>query len=148
MFTNVLLVVDGSTSVTKLIPLVNKVAGTKTSLTVIYVLDAGWVQILGDEWLSNSSTRQSFFQYMEKSRAQEAQAVLDELTTHLVNSVQQCKGQVVEGEPNKVLIATIKEQGPFDLVVLPHPSSAKANGIKLALDRLCKKITCPVLIGP
>jgi hypothetical protein len=147
MFKDILLVLDGSSSVAKLLPLIHKLVGAKTSLTVIYVLDAGWGKLLGDEWISNSSTRRTFFHYMEKKRAQEAQAVLDDLTSQLASSVQQLKCSVAEGEPHRILVTTVKERGPFDLVVLPHPSGANGNGVKLKLDRLCKTITCPVMIS-
>jgi len=143
MFTDILLALDSSTPVTKLVPVINKLAGVKTSLTVIYIHPADWEQLLGDEWLSTTATRQSFLRYMEQKSAQQAQWVLDDLTRQLT-AVCQINCLVANGKPDKVLVSTTKEQGPFDLVVLPRTFS----GCKLKLDRLCKKITCPVIIFP
>lgn len=146
MFNNILLVLDQSSSAAQLLPLVSKLVGTETDLTVIYILDAGWSEILGDEWLSNNVTRRTFLRYMEQQQSLEAKSQLDYLTKQLSKLVGKLRSQVVEGRPEKILVAAVKEQGPFDLIVIPHPRAG--NGIKLKLDRLCKKITCPVLVAP
>lgn len=146
MFNNILLVLDQSSSAAQLLPLVSKLVGTETDLTVIYILDAGWSEILGDEWLSNNVTRRTFLRYMEQQQSLEANSQLDYLTKQLSKLVGKLRSQVVEGRPEKILVAAVKEQGPFDLIVIPHPRAG--NGIKLKLDRLCKKITCPVLVAP
>lgn len=148
MFANLLLVLHSSTAMTKLPRLVSRLAGPNTTCTLLYILDDSWDQLVGDEWISNHSVRQGFFQYMDKKSAQQAKAALDHLVHQLADSVPQLTCRLVQGEPQRVITTTVSGQDDFDLLVLPYPSGGRINGVKLKLDRLYKQITCPVLILP
>lgn len=145
MFNHILLILDGSLELNSVVPLIKNLAGTTTKITAIYIIDAGWRQILGDEWLSTVKTRRCFFSYMEDHQVKDAQAVLaglgKQLDAYIVNT------QVKVGEPQKIVASAFTKHSPFDLLVIPRPDK-KPWAVNLKIEKLLKKINCSLLIAP
>jgi hypothetical protein len=145
----ILLILDSCTNISATIAIVQKLLVADAKLTAIYIIDSGWSNILGDEWISNTTTRNNFLKYMEHQKYQEASNI-----TNALEQYAKVKGITVNtiikaGVPQKIVVTAFSEYGPFDLVILPYPTKKFVEGtIRLKTDAILRELSCPILIGP
>lgn len=149
MFKNILLVADGSASAQKAVLLAVRLAVIHGArMTALYVIDAGWRNILGDEWISSEESRRRFFRYMEGDKAARGRQVLEDIAERGAASGLQVKTLTKTGSPDRVVAELWKEQGPFDLVVVPHPSGRNVEGAAgIKAEKIARELSATVLIG-
>lgn len=150
MFEKILLVLDGSPASSGAITLAVTLAKDyRARLTALYVIDGGWKNILGDEWISSEGARRGFFRYMEGEQVHQASRSLEEAVKRGRSCGLEVHTLVRTGPPLRVVVSTGRELGPFHLVVLPHPSGRAAEGaVRINAVKAVRKLACPVLIGP
>lgn len=147
----ILLITDGSPSADAAAQMATEMSLTlKLPLRVIFILDEGWNNFLGDEWINTSSTRMRFFHWFEDGLHKHSEEVLAEAA----NKAKE-KGAVVEtelkiGKTEKVIIDQTLETETA-LLFLPNPfatAPAATAGLRYNLQSLAKKIKCPIYVGP
>jgi hypothetical protein len=145
-----LLVLDGSPASAGSITLAVTVAECHRSrLTALYVIDGGWKNILGDEWISSEGARRSFFRYMEGDQRRRADMSLEEAVIKCRSRGLEVETLVRTGPPLQVVVSAGRELGPFHLLVLPHPTGRAAEGaVRINAEKAARELACPVLIGP
>lgn len=143
MIERILLILDRSTSIDSSLTLVDKLLGPGSSMTVLNIIDSGWKNILGDEWISNRTTQNNFFQYMENNYYREALQLNDTFNKWAKGNEIALNTLITTGVPQKLVIETFTEDGPFDLVILPT-----GGAIKLEAGTLAKKLGCPIIVNP
>jgi nucleotide-binding universal stress UspA family protein len=122
----------------------------KTSLTGLFILDKGWRDLLGDEWIVNSGTRNSFYQWFEGGIKDHAEKVLREFRLQAERLGVPAETQIKAGHAEKIIAAAV-ETAPTALLVLPNPFYAKPPaeaGLKFNLNKLARLVVCPILLGP
>ncbi|MBM7854873.1 hypothetical protein JOC37_001251 [Desulfohalotomaculum tongense] len=137
MLIKILLVVDGSSSPTKIISFLDKLKGKHLNLTAVYVINNRWQNILGDEWISSKRTRGNFFRYMEKKQQQEAGQILDKIIKKAQAMNLPISTLFKTGQPQQAVLSAYTSLGPFDIVVLPS-----------TMKNTARVLTCPVFTGP
>ena len=120
--------------------------GTLFHLTVVPDF---WKGMMGDDWLNNASTRDTYARHVEAELAREIEAHRRELA-HAVQSaelVYECK--TVLGKPAECLIAYANEVKP-DLIVIGSPRPKGRPGIRsrMHLDTLAAALDAPLLLIP
>ncbi len=150
MFQKMLLVLDGSPGSPAAAEIALELARTyRAAVTALYIVDLGWRNLLGDEWISGEGVRRVFFRYMERELEKKARQVLAETARRGRNRRLQVDTALETGNPYRVLTSTCRELGPFDLVILPNPSGKPAEGaVKINVQKAARELGCPILIGP
>jgi len=150
LFQKILLVLDGSPAARKASDLALELAALhRAALTALFIVDGGWKNILGDEWISSAGLRDSFFLYMDQKIEGSARDLLAEAAGKGGCLGLQVATLIRTGVPEQVLLSTWLELGPFDLVILPNPSGRRAEGaVKINLQKAARKLAVPLLIGP
>ncbi|MEG6615040.1 hypothetical protein V6C27_01185 [Peptococcaceae bacterium 1198_IL3148] len=143
MIERILLILGHSTNIDNFIALVDKLQGPSSSVTVLNIIDSGWKNILGDEWISNATTRNNFFQYMENNYYREAVKGNDAFSKWAEGKGITLNPLIKIGVPQKIVMATFTEFGPFDIVILPTGGT-----INLKAETLADKLGCPIIINP
>jgi len=144
-----LLILDSTSNITATIEIIEMLQGPGSKLTALYIIDSGWSSILGDEWISNTATRNHFLKYMENNKYQDANKITDQLKQCAETKSISVNTLIKAGAPQKVVVTAFIEYGPFDLVILPYPASKFVEGsIKLKTEALTRELSCPILIGP
>lgn len=144
-----LLILDSCTNITATMAIIEKLQGPISKLVAVYIIDSGWKSILGDEWLSSTTTRNHFFKYMEKNMCQAANEIINDIKLQAEAKNIAVYPLIKVGIPQKIVVTAFIEQGPFDLAILPYPPNKFVEGsIKLKLEALTRELSCPILIGP
>lgn len=78
---HILLITDGSPSADAAGQMATEMSlALKLPLKAVFILDEGWNNFLGDEWINTSSTRMRFFHWFEDGIHKHSQEVLAEVT--------------------------------------------------------------------
>ncbi|MEW6696591.1 MAG: universal stress protein [Bacillota bacterium] len=151
MNSQILLVTDGSPSAEEAGNTAMDMAlAWKLPLKAIFILDEGWKNLLGDEWINTSSTRMRFFHWFEDGLKNHSETVLSELKRQAEAKGLSVEVEIKIGKTEKV-ITEITVGSETVLLVLPNPNAtapAAAAGLRFNLNSLAKKVKCPILIGP
>jgi nucleotide-binding universal stress UspA family protein len=108
-----------------------------------------WLGAMGDDWLNNVSSRESYCKHIEGELDREIEQHRLDLEPRIVAQGARYHPHVVLGGPTESLIglaATIKP----DVVVLGSPRPRGVPGLRsrLRLDHLLARISVPLLIVP
>lgn len=147
MFKQILLILDDSSPIPKVISLINKLTGIHSHLTAVYIIDSNWRNILGDEWISNAGLRSIFFRYMEEEQHEHARQTLAEVMQKTAAMNLQVNTLIKTGKPHQMILAAYNDFGPFDLVILPHSARKSVKGtIKINVSKITQVLLCPILM--
>ena len=119
-----------------------------TRIIHLLVVPDFWDGMQGDDWLNNSSTRDTFAHHLEN--------MLDQETRELIRHVQEiCQEKNLPytsllryGDPADCLLeATV--DNPVDLVVIgpPRPNYVKGLRSRMNLDKLARGLQIPLIIA-
>lgn len=151
MSEQILLVTDGSPSSMEATKIAIEIALNKnTILRIIYILDQGWRNLLGDEWMSSSSNRINFLDWLEGGLTEQAEKILSTAKNQALLKEVKTIIEIKIGKTEKVIIQAVAENKTL-LLVLPNPHStapSAAGGLDYNLTSLSKKVDCPIFIGP
>lgn len=151
MNSQILLVTDGSPSAEEAGKTAMDIAlAWKLPLKAIFILDEGWKNLLGDEWINTSSTRMRFFHWFEDGLKNHSETVLSDFKRQAEAKGLSIEVEIKIGKTEKV-IAETTVNSETALLVLPNPNAtapAAAAGLRFNLNSLAKKVECPILIGP
>lgn len=148
---SIILFTDGSDSSTKAMGLAVELAFLyKTDLFAFFIIDSGWNNLLGDEWINTSETRMRFYRWFEGGLKAFAAESLQKVTEMAQARGVQATTQMLTGSAEKIMIHCAGER-PGAYLVLPNPevtAPGASGGLKYNIRTLIKKISCPVIIGP
>ncbi|EHQ91270.1 universal stress protein [Desulfosporosinus youngiae] len=147
----ILLITDGSPSADAAVQMATELSlGLKQPLRAVFILDEGWKNFLGDEWINTSSTRMKFFHWFEDGLHKHSEDVLAEVAEKVKEKGGQVETEIKVGKTEKVIVELTAEQETA-LLVLPNPHAtapAATAGLRYNLNSLSKKVKCPIYIGP
>ncbi len=122
----------------------------RVSLRAVYILDEGWRDILGDEWISTPAARAGFYRWLEGGLTGHAHDILQKFAQRAAESGVWVTTDIIVGKAEKT-IAVLAESATPLLLVLPNPNATlppAEGGFQFNIRSLTQKIKCPVLIGP
>lgn len=122
----------------------------KLPIQAIFILDEGWKHLLGDEWINTSATRMKFFHWFEDGLKDHSNTVLMEFASKAREHGVAVEVAIKIGKTEKVITELTMEK-ETTLLVLPNPHAtapAAAAGLRFNLNKLAKKVKCPILLGP
>ena len=147
----ILLITDGSPSADAAVQMATELSlSLKQPLRAVFILDEGWKNFLGDEWINTSSTRMKFFHWFEDGLHKHSEDVLAEVAEKVKEKGGQVETEIKVGKTEKVIAELTAEQETA-LLVLPNPHAtapAATAGLRYNLNSLSKKVKCPIYIGP
>lgn len=122
----------------------------RVNLAAFIIIDPGWNDILGDEWISPSGTRMHFYNWLEGELRKSALRVLQTVEKLALAKGVGVKTEILTGPPEKLIVDCTREINAA-YVILPNPHAAvhrAAGGLKFNVGSLAKKLCCPLIIGP
>lgn len=148
----VLLVTDGSPAAQCAGEMaIRYAADRRCGLRALYILDASWRSILGDEWISPGAVRDDFYRWLEGGLVKQAREVLERVGMRAEQAgVRPVTIEITAGDTERVIAEHARSPSVL-LLVLPHPGATAPRaeaGLKYNLQTLVKKISCPLLVGP
>ncbi len=121
----------------------------KLPIKAVFILEESWRNLLGDEWMSAASTRSKFFHWLEDGLRNHWQVVLSEFSRLGQAYNVEVATDIRVGKTEQVIIE-LTEEAATALLVLPNPHAtapAAAAGLRFNVNRLTKKVKCPILLG-
>jgi len=128
----------------------NLAATYRARLAALYIIDRGYADLLGDEWISTARARRSFFRYLGGELKKGAELTLEGIDAAGKELGVEIEILVRTGVPEKVIVVSCTA-GPDapDLLVLPCPPGKDVEGaLRLNPGRILGRVPCPVLMVP
>ncbi|MGQ9558177.1 MAG: universal stress protein [Desulfurispora sp.] len=148
---HILLLHDGSPSAARAGELaVSLAAAMQLALHIVFHLGHNWTRLLGDEWLSNASTRREFWCWLEEDLLVQARAIMSPLEEQAEQIGVAVRTEIITGHPEQKLVELVNSSRTA-LLVLPHPRSrppAPFRPLQLDIRAVIDKVDCAVVIGP
>jgi nucleotide-binding universal stress UspA family protein len=122
---------------------------TDTTLHHLIVVPDFWKGTMGDDWLNNASTRETFGNYLESQLEQE-------IRTHVKRMLQETEQrkinyeyEIVQGKPTECLIKRAAT-GPVDVIVMGsyRPKANTGLNSRMLDESIFRQIHVPLLIAP
>ncbi|GAB6154174.1 hypothetical protein JCM17380_29240 [Desulfosporosinus burensis] len=147
----ILFITDGSPSADAAGQMATEMSlALKLPLRAVFILDEGWKNFLGDEWINTSSTRMRFFHWFEDGLHKHSEEILAEVAEKVKGNGGQVETEIKIGKTEK-LIGELTVENETAILVLPNPHAtapAATAGLRYNLHSLAKKVKCPIYIGP
>lgn len=107
-----------------------------------------WAGMQGDDWLNNSSTRDTFGNYVEGQLAKEAAEQLAAVEANCKQQGLAYTSILRVGDPADCLLAAVR-QTQVELVVIGPPRSKKISGLRsrMDLEKLVRGLPVPLLVA-
>lgn len=123
--------------------------GPRTLLHHLIVVPDFWKGMMGDDWLNNASTRDTYGKYVESELEGEVRKHVRKIRRETEKRHIRYQEEIVFGKPVDCLMERAKK-GSFDLVVMgsPRPKGKLGLRSRMLSERLLKLIDVPVLIVP
>lgn len=108
-----------------------------------------WKGMMGDDWLNNASTRDTYAKHVESELAREIDAHCRELALAAQSAGLGYESRTVLGKPAECLIACAGDIRP-DLIVIGSPRPKGCPGIRsrMHLEALAAALDAPLLVIP
>lgn len=108
-----------------------------------------WKGMMGDDWLNNASTRDTYGKYLESELGREIDEHTDRLRTEVESANIQYDFQITVGKPEQCLIKT-SQLAAYDIVVMGSPRPKGKSGLRsrMKIEPLVQSLTMPLLIAP
>lgn len=120
-----------------------------TRLHHLIVVPEFWKGMMGDDWLNNIMTRETFKDYMESTLQQEVQREVRRLHRDARKRGIRYDFEMAFGKPADCLLARLKHGG-VDLVVLGslRPRGRSGYRSRMLTDDVLRAIKTPLVIAP
>jgi len=121
----------------------------ETELFHLTVVPDLWRGMMGDDWLSNASTREVYGKHIESELAREIEEHRRDVEAAIAARGARYQVRTVIGKPAACLIECAAEVRP-DLVVIgaPRPRGSPGLRSRMAIADLVKALTAPLLVVP
>ncbi|MXY15072.1 MAG: hypothetical protein F4Y53_05245 [Proteobacteria bacterium] len=118
-------------------------------VTHLLVIPEFWKDMLGDDWLNNSSTRKRFEHYLEMELSRETNGHLRRVRDRLSKTSADSAHEVVLGKPDQCLTDAC-EQSAYDLVVMGSPRPKRSRGLRsqMMTRHVTRRLKTPLLVVP
>lgn len=118
-------------------------------ITHLLVIPEFWKDMLGDDWLNNSSTRMRFEHYLEMELNHEMNGHLRRVQDRLSKTSADAAHEVVLGKPDRCLTDAC-EQSAYDLVVMgsPRPKTLRGLRSRMMTRHVTRQLKAPLLVVP
>ncbi len=123
--------------------------GPRTTLHHLVVVPDFWKGMMGDDWLNNSTTRDTYGRYVEAELEGEIRRHIANLQRQATKRRVRYRPQMVFGKPEDCLRERLK-RGRIDIVVLgaPRPKGKAGLRSRMLTEKLLRTLKVPVLIMP
>jgi nucleotide-binding universal stress UspA family protein len=120
-----------------------------TVLHHLIVIPDLWRGMMGDDWLNNASTRDTYGKYVEAQLGREIEQHRALLEREIKARGISFQTRVVLGKPEQCLIDYAAECSA-DLVVIGSPRPRGLPGLRsrMPMEKLLRALTAPLLIAP
>lgn len=123
--------------------------GPKTTLHHLIVVPDFWKGMMGDDWLNNISTRDTYGRYVEAELEGEVRRHIARVGRQAARRRIRYRPEVVFGKPEQCLLDCLRRQR-MDFVVLgaPRPRSHTGLRSRMLTEKLLRFLKVPTLIVP
>lgn len=120
-----------------------------TRLHHLIVVPDLWKGAMGDDWLNNASTRETYGRYVES-------LLEDEIRIHIKRMLRETQKrkihydyEIVQGKPTECLLRRAAK-GPVDLIVLGAYRTRGKTGLRSRMldEKLFRSLKTPLLVAP
>ena len=120
-----------------------------STLHHLIVVPDFWKGMMGDDWLNNAATRDTYADYVESQLEDEVRQHVRRMMKETAKRKIRYRFEVVVGKPTESLIARARK-GPVDLVVIGSPRPRRETGLRSRMrpERLVEELKAPLLIIP
>lgn len=121
----------------------------ETTLHHLLVVPDFWRGMMGDDWLNNAATRDTYAEYLESQLQDELRAYVDEVRQEADRRGLRYAFEVTLGDPTDALLTCIR-RGGVDLVVVGSPRPKGKTGLRsrVRVEKLLRALSTPLLIVP
>ena len=118
-------------------------------LSQLVVVPDFWKGMMGDDWLYNASTRDTFGRHVERQLESEIEVEIARVRGRAAEIGLRYERRVVLGKPAECLLESAAMLKP-DLVIIGSPRPAGARGFRsrMRLEPLVRDLAVPLLIVP
>ena len=118
-------------------------------LSHLVVVPDLWRGMMGDDWLNNASTRDTYGKYVENELQREIDIHVGRLRSQAAAAGIAYEFRVVLGKPTECLLAFSREAAP-DLVVIGAPRPKGITGLRSRMhpEQLAGALAMPLLVVP
>lgn len=119
------------------------------SLAQLVVVPDFWKGMMGDDWLNNASTRETYGKHVEQQLEAEIAVQIERVRMQALELGLHYQCRTLLGKPAECLLAYSRELAP-ELVVIgaPRPRGVAGLRSRMHLDTLVKALAAPLLIVP
>ncbi len=123
--------------------------GPKTTLHHLIVVPDFWKGMMGDDWLNNTSTRDTYGRYVEAELEGEVRRHIARLGRQAAKRRIRYRPEVAFGKPEQCLLDCLKRRR-MDIVVLgaPRPRGHAGLRSRMLTEKLLRLLKVPTLIVP
>lgn len=146
---NILLASHGSIGAQAAEKIALSLCQSDTVLHHLIVVPDLWGGMMGDDWLNNASTRDTYGKYLEAQLGREIEQHRARLEQEIMARGIRFQTRVVLGKPEQCLIEYAAES-KADLIVIGSPRPPGISGLRsrMRLEKLARALTVPLLIAP
>ena len=118
-------------------------------LSHLVVVPDLWRGMMGDDWLNNASTRDTYGKYVENELQREIDIHVGRLRSQAAAAGIAYEFRVTLGKPTECLLAFSREAAP-DLVVIGAPRPKGITGLRSRMhpEQLAGALAMPLLVVP
>ena len=118
-------------------------------LSHLVVVPDLWRGMMGDDWLNNASTRDTYGKYVESELQREIDVHVGRLRSQAAAAGIAYEFRVTLGKPTECLLAFSREVAP-DLVVIGAPRPKGITGLRSRMhpEQLAGALVMPLLVVP
>ncbi len=108
-----------------------------------------WRGMMGDDWLSNASTRDAYCKHLESQLGNEIDQHRQTLEPEVISAGARYEARIAIGKPAECLLEFAAQVNP-ELVVIGSPRPPGAPGLRsrMQAEKLIKSLAAPLLIVP
>jgi len=119
------------------------------TLSQLVVVPDFWKGMMGDDWLNNASTRETYGKHVEHQIEAEIAVQVERMRAQALQLGLRYQCRTVLGKPAECLLAYSRELAP-ELVVIGAPRPRGVTGLRsrMHLETLVKALAAPLLIVP
>ena len=123
--------------------------GAQGRLSHLVVVPDLWRGMMGDDWLNNASTRDTYGKYIESELQREIEIHVGRFRAQAQAAGVAYEFKVVLGKPTECLLAYSREIAPALIVIgAPRPKGQSGLRSRMHPERLVAALTAPLLVIP
>jgi len=121
----------------------------RARLSHLIVVPDLWRGMMGDDWLNNATTRDTYGKYVENQLQREIQSHIDRIRPSALARGFAYEFKVMLGKPTECLLAYCSEISPALVVIgAPRPRGLLGLRSRMHPERLVAALTMPLFVVP